>query len=431
MVDSPAADRASLDERHFVFLRRSAAFVLMLGPGCAVAFFVALVGFYIYHFESPAFFVAMLFCAYLPYPIMTVLQEKLDSYFDERFSTRATYFVRVVMMQIILAGACLGWMFSPQSPYFVLFWGLVIGTIAGAINSSSMQLVTTLEPELSTYTRLGNQLGSVVPVVALFVLDFRPSASLHDFRLALATVPVLCTIAGIYLTYLHFGHDLFAKAFQRLAYDLDDAVPGLQDSGRQYSETTPLVSKSVSGISEEAVSPGVPTWIWYWISSVGVMTTSVTCLLSLSGYFGDESLAQKLCVTQLVVSVIGRLMALPIPSVPTFEDDPWHVIFVTGVFVYFLLAAIVAAHLANVDVHQAIFLLAWGVSFALYNFLSSLVDLTTALYARVERRKLVARRGHLAMVSGGLLGLAISTLLIFADTGRSTKWPAADRVIES
>merc|ERR1719324_1549081 len=110
---------------------------------------------------QPAFFAAILLSLFLPYPAVVLLQEKADAFFDKKYSTKVTYFFRVMMLQGILAVASLAWMFMPQTPYLVLAVGVLIGGLGGAVGSSSMQLVSTLEPELATYNRLGNQCGSV------------------------------------------------------------------------------------------------------------------------------------------------------------------------------------------------------------------------------------------------------------------------------
>lgn len=51
-------------------LQHWAAFVMTLGPGAAMGFYVATVGFYVANFESRVFFIAMAFCAYLPGPLV-------------------------------------------------------------------------------------------------------------------------------------------------------------------------------------------------------------------------------------------------------------------------------------------------------------------------------------------------------------------------
>jgi len=241
--------------------------------------------------------------------------------------------------------------------------------------------------------------------LVFFFLDFQPSASLLKLRLAVTSVAVVCVFTGVILNYMHFGSDVFAKAYQRLAYDLvaDEEIFEHVDSTRQFTETEPLLP--------EHAQDGVPMWVWTWCTMTGVLTGIKMCMVSLSACFGNSELAQRLILTQFAVEFLGMLAALQIPGISCFAEGPWHRVLASMSFTIVGLAALLFSNLGGATVALPLFLLSWGAFNSLWSFTCCLIEVTANAYVRVVDRKLVTRRNFLAKMTCGILGLMAGLLI--------------------
>lgn len=399
-----------------------AAFCMLIGPSSASSFFVALSGFYIHNFQSSAFFIATCFCLYVPYPCMGVLQEQLDAYFDRAYSTRTTYYFRVVVAQIVLAGLTLAWMFLPQSPYVILALAAAIGSTVGAVNSSALQMLANVNTSLTIYGRLGMVCGGVLPALVLLLFGFEPSSSLHKLRLVLATIPVACVLCTVYLSVLHSGTGAFDKAYRRLSYDLDVEDLSEGQFARQVTETQPL--------NPDVAKLGVPSWVWQWVSCTGCLACLQACMVGLVGVFGSAALAQLLSVLSLFASFVGKVAALPISHVPCFKEGPWHKSFGTLMMCFAGLTAVIFARMWGAVVPAFAFFVAWSLAMGIAEWLTSLAAVTTTSYVKVSDRKFVVRRMFLVETTSGALGLALALLVLLQLRGvNHLDFPSGNHVI--
>jgi len=395
------------DKKSYSNLEPVAAFVMLVGPGSAVAFYSALVGFYAENFSSRIFFVFMMACLYVPAPIISLLQERFDAFFDRRFSTNITFFFRVVVMQIALVFLVFAWIFIPQTPSVVLIIGFMIGVIYGSVASSSIQMVAAMEPAYIVYAQIGQQLGAVSPIGVFLLFDFHPSASLQEFRIVVFAIILLSLSASFTLCYFHFTLGMFDKTYERLACD--------HDFRRAVSETVLLVPTDSGG--------GVPAWVWRWVACCGGMTGVEACLMSSVGFFGNVELAQFLTVAKLSMDFSGRIIALPICKVPGFAAGPWHKVLGASVFVFSAMCLIIFAELLGVGVWKPMFLVAWFIVHCVYNFTCSLVDVTAGSYVEVKDRKMVARRLFMVTVTCGLAGIVAAVAIVLFGGRFPVEWP--------
>lgn len=412
-----------LNEEDAIFHRRLGAATVLIGPALASSTYSALVGFYVLHFGSRAFYVVMMMCITLPFMMVVFVQEKADSMFDRKFSTRNTFFFRIVFMHFVVSALAFIWMVMPQCPATVLAVGFCIGTFVGAISSSAMQLTAALDPNLLTFANLGLFVGFVSPVLLFVIFDFHPSASLATFQMVIVCVAVINALIGGSLCYAHFQLDIFAKAYERLGYDLGhDLVFSEVESDRQFTETEPLCPDSCR--------EGVPVWVWIWCAILGILSAVKLCILSLTGFFGDAAMAQRLILIQQCTEFLGNFVAMPLGYVPEFREGPWHnvlggIVFVSATFWCMLLAKLVGTAVA-----RPAFIVSWGGMCFLWSFSVNFIQLTTGSYVKVMDRKLVARRAYLSLNVGFVLGLSAGLVIAYCLEDTTTTLPAWDLVIK-
>lgn len=416
------------DIQNNVVWQRCGAFLMVVGPGAAAAFYMATAGFYFFNFKSPVFFIFMMFCLYLPYPIMPLVQQKFDKKFDERFSTRWMYFLRVVAMQLCLALAVLGWMFIPQSPCFILFVGALLGAMASVIISSSFQMVAALDPHLVVYAQLGQQAGGALPVAVFFALRFDSDSTLYEFRMVLTTVVTVCLLVAALLSHIHFNTELFAKAYSRLSYEEDDDPAGVDGRAR-------LLSTESGPLDAEAAQDGVPSWVWCWIGALGVMTGLGSCVFSLVSFCGCPFLTTLLALCKLAMDVLGRILAMPLDNGFSSKSRPIHFAFIACTVTHMMLGVIILAMFMQLksrqdfEEHFKLFVFMWCIFNMLRNFASSVVDVTTGLYVRVQDRQSVARTNLMVVTTSGLAGVVVALAVVAAKGDLGGKLPTWDQVI--
>eukprot|EP00747_Dinoflagellata_sp_TGD_P089262 gnl/TRDRNA2_/TRDRNA2_164257_c0_seq2.p1 gnl/TRDRNA2_/TRDRNA2_164257_c0~~gnl/TRDRNA2_/TRDRNA2_164257_c0_seq2.p1 ORF type:complete len:416 (-),score=26.03 gnl/TRDRNA2_/TRDRNA2_164257_c0_seq2:42-1289(-) len=408
MVVSEAGSEKSfgeLSDDQAYFLKHVAAFAMTFGQGVMFAFYFALIAFYVERFKSPAFSLAMIVCVSLPGLLALVLQEYLDAYFDETYSTRTTYFFRVVLMQAALAIVSFIWLACPQSAWFVLMIGSLVGFLSACVNSSANQLVAAMDPTATPQTQLGHLVGAFVPAAVFFILDFHPSSSTATFRWALLCVPIICMCCGAYLGYLHFRHDIFDKSYCRLAYRSSLAPASIeQGMDRQDTETVPLLPTEDGKI---------PQWVWYWIAITFYVMNVLTIVRSMGAFFGKPEFTQMLFLSHLVMGTFGGLCALPIHRVPSFLHGPWHISLASWTFVITCTFVSMCLWLYGViPVHRALFVVVWGTSHFLLSFVTAFVALTIGMYVEVKDRGIVARRNTICLFGGTATGVAIGIAML-------------------
>lgn len=381
------------------FEQQLAAFTALFGPHVASATYSSLGAFYVRNFGSSSFYAAMLLSLYLPFSLIVFTQEQADARFDQKFSTSTTYYFRVTLTQLVITLLAIIWMLVAQSFSSVLIMGACIGTVAGAAISSGKQLFAAMDPRLTTYATIGQQVANVQPILVFFLLGFQPSSSMLKFRLAVTYLAIVCMLTYIILSFLHFRSDVFKKAYQRLSYDVDSDEGLFEhlDASRQFTETEPLLP--------EHTKYGVPPWVWIWCTMTGVLTAIKLCLVSLSACFGDAALAQTLILMHFAIEFLGLLAALQIPQISCFAEGPWHQVMAAISLTIFGLAALQISKLGGFTVSMPLFLLSWGILFALWSFVCCLIEVTTNAYVRVMDRKLVTRRNFIAKCVGCIVGL--------------------------
>lgn len=428
-----------------VVWRRFAAVLMVMPAGLAPALYISMVGFYAHNFQSSIYFIGMIFALYLPYPLLPLIQHHLDSFFDEPFSTKTTYYFRVVGVQLILAIVGLTWMLVPQSPRVVMGIGVTLGIFVSANISSCHQLCAAMDPQLPQFAMIGEQLGAVLPLIIFAYLGFGAESSLLKFKIALSVVPAVCTFVAIVISYLHFHTDLFEVAYEHLAYKDDEDETNYYASeqpdfrlalSRQISEKVPnYISEqavpSPTDLLADTLTPrdGVPSWIWTWMTAVGFMSALDGFTLSLVPFFGDPGMAQQLALMKLAMNFLGKLSAIPISSMTCFQHGPLHQLMAFLVTSYGLLALVLVAKLAKFKVETHVFLLSWCLFTAWYRFSCSLAIVTMLTYVKIQYRKLVARSNLIAALTNVLLGVILALVVVYFSDGLNGTWPPMDRVI--
>lgn len=380
---------------------------MALSPGAAGGFYAAMGGYYIENLKDRSFFPMMLLCYCTPAPIVSVLQQLFDKYFDEAYSTSVTYSFRIITMQLVLGGLVIAWIFSPVASFPVLALGFCIGLVFWTILSSSLQLVSATDPTHIVFVKLGMQLGGFLPTVVLICTGFNPSSSKQEFQYVLSSVVILTVLASCILAYFHKTSDIFTKAYERLSYE--PSPPGGAEALLDSEETDPLLRERqvtpTTALDPEAAKHGVPSWIKYWQGCNGLVMGMSFCLLSLCGYFGDAQLTQNLALMRLLMEFVGRIISCVIPWVPGFSHGPCHRVMAASIVLIVGLCGVCFAKLFGVPVAQEVFLMSWCFVFAMYVFVSALLDVTAGCYVNVCDRKPVARMNQMILVSCMLVGL--------------------------
>lgn len=385
-------------------------------------------------FQSRAYFPAMLLCLFTPGPLIVLLQQQYDQYFDEQISTRVAYFIRVIAFQVLLGLVVVAWVLVPQEPGTVLLMGVLLGVISNVILSSSLQMVAASDPKHIATAKLGMQSGGVLPVILFKSTGFLPTSPLPFFQHLVVTVGYISVGVSIILFLLHTRSDLFEKAYARLSYDQTKSPTEAEMLDRQTSESaavaitesTPLNEAGASVLLSETgllhpatdkvdnvfgcTEDGVPSWVWTWIACNGCMSGMAMCLASLAGFYGNTSEAQMLLLLKLGMDFVGRLASMTIPFLPGFKDGPWHKVMGSLAVLIVSLATVGFVKFFSYEVHifPACFFASWCLVFGTCIFANSLVDVTTGCYVEARDRKTVARTNQFAIVGGQFFGLIIA-----------------------
>lgn len=396
-----------------------AACIFPLGAGSILSFYLAGVGFFVVAFESRNILLWMLLSVYSPFPIALYCQGKLDAYFDKLHTTRVTFFFRVIIIPLLMAGmigvvASLCTMWIP-----VLVCGVIIGFLYAANVGSSLQMTSAWDPLLVVWAQIGNTLGATTSCLAFFIFSFSAAkASKIEFQLIL-TVPIcICILTSAMLTYWHFKYDLFEHVYRRLSYDLGLAEE-VSNEPERTSEFPPSMLPLTRGTSAEAPvyygevdEVGVPLFV-PWYNFAGALNTFMTfMLLPFATYFGDADLAQTLVLAKFAMDFMGRFVALAWGYFYEGLQEPIHAE-VIGQLIARLAAGIVCAlSLFKVLIlHHMVFLTVWCLFYADGSFLNSQMDLISTRCTVVGQRKANSRTnaflGYVGLFAALWLSLAV------------------------
>lgn len=384
-------------------LKGTAALIINLGPGTALAFYQALNIYYNTYFHDPGQFVPRLLFLFAPFPIVIAVQFRYDAYFDSMYSTRVTYPWRILTMQLVLIAVTTIWMFTKATPNSIFVIGALIGTCVAITTSSSNQLVAALDPEKLIFSEMGKDLGGLLPIVVFAAFGFSPEeASPHSVKLALATILVVCIATSLHFAMISFSTAALNKGYRRLSYGIPKH--DLEDSStlpeRQTTDTAPLQSTPSDG--------SLPSWIFAWTAAKAVMTSIMYFALSRVPAFGDEADSQFLTVLALALYGVGRLLVIPVRMLDAFEKGPMHMTLGSSAIVRIALFVAILSMGTAEGIRNISFLSCWCAMAILHQFAASHVDVTVNAYVEVKDRKFGALLCNLASYFGILLGVGFA-----------------------
>jgi len=412
-------------------LLRVAAFAMVVSPGACCGFYLSMVGFYVSHYQSRIFFLAMAFCMYLPGPFVFALQQFFDAKFDMVLTASVTYYFRIVFGQVILALVYLYWASTDATPNVVLGVGFIIGFFAQAAGSSSMQMAATIHPRLPLYAGWGNLCGNAMPVLVFFISGFGPAAGLEQFRRMLLVVPALCLMSVAFLGYLHGAErSIFNEAYNKLSQtSFREASAGdlnaLGWTSEELLEAMPLWQRQMSEQGEP------PTWVWIWCAYNGVSVMMNVSLMALVGFVGDPRLAQTLLLTKLAVDVVGAVVALPLSKLQCFAAGPWHKTLCSAALLRLGFGSLLLSHIVRWPwVFSPIPLIVlWVVFYGIRAVENSHIAITIAFFIHASDRKRIQRTNQGAIYVGCIVGILLAASILIPVFKMGTRWPDADHTI--
>lgn len=393
----------------------AAACLTTFGTGAAQAFYLAGVGFYVIRFSSNLFLIWMLLALFTPFPVALFLQERFDALFDKAFSTRVTFFFRVILLPLgvaailaVLALVCTFWT-------WVLVCGVALGFCCAASTGSSLQMTAAWEPILIIWAQIGSTTGSLTATLTFFLFSFTASkASILEFQVILLVPVAICCLTSGSLMYLHFRYDLFEHVYRRLAYDLPkdpedfpEDFPALMPLVRGSSATAPIYGE------EDVDSLGVPLWVPWYNQIAGVNLFLSFLVLPFATFLGDPDMAQTLVLAKFAMDSLGQLLAL---AWAHFHEDephkPIHVQVGLQFFSRILIGIVLLLHLfKNLVIPQTTFLTLWCYFFLDEKYLLSQIGVLSTHCTVIAQRKAVARKKAFLTSAGMLIGLVCALVL--------------------
>lgn len=388
----------------------TAACFSMLGIGCSAAYYVAAAGFFQQTFKSQTYFLWMIMALYLPYPVTLILQHNFDGYFDRLFAPRQTYFFRVVICQLYSVGAFFGLALCYGSPSGVLVCGIIIGFLSAACLASTMQLMSSWDLQLIAWASLGRELGTVLPVVTYYMLDFQAStATMFEFQrmqIFPGAALFLCSLCG---TFMHFS-GVWDKAYSRLGYDLFDDFESDERAPRLFSESDPLLDQN--NVDEY----GVPLWMSRWLFAMGYNTFLTFLLIPLTCFRGNPDITQQLTLGKLLMDCLARAIAACTARTDIFGlQQPRHYLLIAQQALRTLLFTVLLLSLVGVlPMRNAFFMCVWLIHYFDGSFVASQIEVTTVRFAPVAMRKAVSRRNSQSNYSGLGLALILDVIIVIS-----------------
>lgn len=298
-------------------------------------------------------------------------------------------------------------------------------------------MISAIDPTKLVFSELGGQIGSVVPIVMISLLDFKPSATTTEFRQFIATPVIVSFSAMVVLMTLHLS-GFFYKAYLRLTYDLDEddlqedaeEVERVRQTSRQAAETRLLdepIEFSHKAASRQAtpeaepVSPltrtfstmrrSVPGWVYTWQIVKGFTTLLMAFMISLAGFYGDPAYTQFLASIKLASDFVGRASSLPLVKSSAFGTSPWHRFLAATVVARALMVAVMVAQLGGDVVPKPMFIAVWCSFNMLDRMMATFADVTCGAFVEVKDRRFVSRLTFFFGFGGLLLGLGVSALV--------------------
>jgi len=391
-----------------------AATITTLGPGAALSFYLAGVGFFVVRFNSRNVLLWMLLAVYSPFPVALLLQEKFDAGFDKAFTTRVTFFFRVIVVPLmmavligVLALLCTTWI-------AVLLCGLFLGFFFAATLGSSLQMVSAWDPLLVVWAQIGNTVGATAACLAFFIFSFAASrATKVEFQvILLVPIGIICIISAT-LMYWHFKYDLFDHVFRRLAYDLSED-PKSEDIPSLLPLTRGTSAEAQVYAGDDVNELGVPLWVPWYNCASAVNTFMSFMLLPFATYFGDADLAQMLVLAKFAMDFGGRLAALVWGLL--YEDlrEPIHAEVIFQLISRLAVGIVLALGLFDiVRLHRAAFLTLWCFFFVDGTYLASQIDILITRCTVVGQRKAVARSNAFLGFCGLFVALWTSLAVVY------------------
>jgi len=400
-------------------LPRVATFLMYVGPGAAIGFYLSMVGFYVAHFESRVFYLAMIFCIYLPAPLLWLLQQRFDAWFDATYTAQVAYAVRVMGMTVLLMCVTLCWAASAQTPYFVLAMGFAIGVCSQTIILSSGQLMGVMHPSLTTYIQLGFLAGCSTPVAVVLLSGFSPTSHLWKFQMVVLVVPALCLVCACLLLYIYLTQDIFQSTCLQLTTQSLHEIASRDDL---FYDTAPSVrQKSDPGV--------VPYWVWLWCGYASFSMCCSTSVMALTAFFGNPAMAQTLGLSKLFVDVLGAILSLPLPQLESFSQNPWHKFLLMCGAVRTFLFSVLMVHLGGPHFSGGVILLIWVLFHGIHAVTGPHASVTIAAFVDMSDRKRVMRVLQGSKESGAIIGLSLASAVLVPALNLGSHWPAAGRSI--
>lgn len=423
--DNEACSDADVDH---IDITRPVAFAMLFGPGAAIGFYISMVGFYVANFKSRLFFLVMLFCLFIPGPLVWFLQQRFDAEFDTHYGARATYFFRLAIGQGIIACICICWALMPQMPYTVLVIGVLIGFFSQAVLSSSLQVLSTMNPSLTSYASIGYLAGSATPVIIFFAYGFAPTSTLHTFQLAVYTVPAVCFLSCALLGFLHSSSSIFQNAYDRLGENSQEEVRR-RSSSNFSTDAESKVDEIIPLIRQVSSEGEVPAWVWVWCAYNTFSVSLGMSLVSLAAFFGDTSLAQTLSLLKLFTDFTGCCVAIPIAQLECFQRGPWHKCLVFCGIGRAALFGILVIHLYGHTLSQTILILVWIAFHGTQATCGPLMSVTISIFVHVSDRKRVQRANMGSFFAGLVIGLVFAASVVIPVLDLGTHWPDSRHTI--
>lgn len=421
------------------FLEICAVFTMTFGPGCAVATYTTLFGWYQRELHSSEALVWMRMALFAPFPVIKILQQRYDAYFDSKFTIRLAFFFRVVFMQLVVALLMIVWMVLPTTVAGlapIIGFGVILGACCAPFMGSSMQIAVGFAPVLSVFTQLGYIVGMSVPAIAVYVANFSSSSS-HAEMCKIVAVPMTISIlAFVWLGCLHYA-DVFEPAFLAITSRRDASKQeeekeiDVNDSADEGAEELQIQRTNQSGASSSSVAQaepsdgqnanasvdqeGTPRWVWVWFGLQSIGVGADFFLLTLIGYFGDAQLTLHLATMTLLSAPVGRVMALLWSRLPLFKQGPMHI---SGAVVFSIRMAlwiVLLLRLAKVWTPPSDTVLAiWGTWMVLGNLHISITDIGVLANLPGSKKEKAIQYGLIVVYSALFIGLATASALVIA-----------------
>mmetsp|Transcript_83115 Transcript_83115/g.144402 ORF Transcript_83115/g.144402 Transcript_83115/m.144402 type:complete len:482 (-) Transcript_83115:77-1522(-) len=421
---SEGAGDGGEEQRAASFLEKCAVFTMTFGPGCAVATYTTLFGWYQHVFHSSQALVWMRIALFAPYPLIKMLQQRYDAYFDEMFTVRSTYLFRVVIMQLVVAMLMLVWMFLPVSIAdfaSIIAFGAVLGCCCSPVIGSTMQIAIAIDPILSVWTQLGNFFGMAVPVIVVYASGFSSSSSHANFCKLVAFPMLICILSFMWLGSLHYA-DVFSPAVLTITQRRTARVSRLpeveanpQEEFNGVPSSDAEAAKLLNHADMDPNTSEMPRWVWFWLAANTLGLALDFFVLTLIGYFGTAQTTIHLATGTLVCSVVGRLLTLPWRHLPAFEKGPMHIS--GGIFFTARLCLWFALLLKLLKVWSPPFhtvLAVWCLWIVFANVFQGLTDLTVTANVSEAKKELAMQYILIGTYSGLFVGMLTASILVLA-----------------